>query len=295
MTVSEVKELITRKNYLFEVASESAGKSYGKQTLDSVKELHDNFETYLTVIARAQKKNTLGIQLFQKNGTSTIKREFFLVNITPVVEPTNTVDKSTNQIAASTQNVEQEQKKLTKMSEVTKADIENAQMKTEIQFLNRELATLKEANKKLDQRNDSLFTENNKLSRELGNEKERLSLEYQKKEVELHSKQAQGLNGIVEGIKTLPPEAWTLLNGLLLKGQAPQQQLPAPPVNGTQKRHADPDTQCCIDMVNDLLVTKEPAVVGMIASLADYFAKYPDHLAITFKKFFPEQTVQTPQ
>ena len=157
MTVQDLKKLIQARDFRFEVSSTHPGRVYNKQTLASILPLHGSFEDYLALIAKSEKVTQLGIQLYQKNGTSHIKRDFFLVDVKPVVEAsTNTVEASTNSVETSTKNVEAstipvepKNEKKPAMSEVTKTDLENVQLKTELKFLSQQLDTLKESNKKL--------------------------------------------------------------------------------------------------------------------------------------------------
>lgn len=280
MTIKEVKDLILKKNYSFEVSSDRPGVRYGKQRLETVEQIHGSFEEYLRQLARVQKKDQLGIQLYQPNGSSFLRKDFFLISIEPVVDSTKTVAPSTPSVAS------EPQKNTTKMDDIT-AKIENAQLKTEVRFLSEQVDALKHRNKQLDQKNDELTSQVTNMSRELATKGDKLDMEYRKKELDLLSEKKAGLSGLVEEVKNLPPEAWDFLSGVFLKNAPAKKTIDS---SSTVPRHSDPDAQISIEAIYNLLVNKEPAIVGMIAMLTDYFCRYPDHLAITVQKFFPNET-----
>lgn len=204
----------------------------------------------------------------------------------------------------------------------TSAEIEAAQLKIENRYLlekvetlktqifereatlkkehSQELERLKERNKILERRNDEYFSENLKLSCELATEKSRLELEYRQKELDLHVKQKQGLSGIMDGIKSFPPEAWQFLAGLLpnhpMSKSATQTTTSTTTtdtsLNGIAK-HSDPDSQVCIECMTTLLSKQNPEIVTMAAMLNEHLVTRPKVLKAVYDKFFPEQSTKS--
>jgi len=290
MKPAELKELILSKNYLFEVSSNTGSKTYGKQTYAQVKDMHESFENYLNKIAKAQNTKQLGVQLYQKNGSSALKKGFFLVDIEAVVDSTHNVEVSTKPVSTPTTVIQNtvDKNPSNKMEDI-KTIVENTRLSTELKYLQTENDRLRESNKKLDQQNDTLHAEVLKLMRELNTKEASLDLDFKKKELELMSEQKRGLSGFMDDVKSLPPEAWTFLGSIFSKNGNKQIASAEGSENDLSglKKHPNPDAQGAIEQAYELMVEQRPEVVGMLVSLTDYFCKHTDHLILAFKKFFP--------
>lgn len=118
-------------------------------------------------------------------------------------------------------------------------------------------------------------------------------MEFKQKELELLAKQKQGLSGVLNDVKTLPPEAWQFIAGLLpnhamAKGMPTKVNETNSASSGTLK-HKDPDAQTCIEVMNSLLLKQSPEIVGMAALLMEHLVTKPSVLKAVYEKFFPEQ------
>lgn len=300
-TISEAESHIRSKRYFFNIASNNPSKKYGWHSLEDVNRNHGGFEPYLKKVAESMACDQVVINMRSPNGTSFLNRGFFLVNTKPV-------EKVAAEINPSTLGSTKVETKTTTSTEPTKPHtmdhttaVENVGLKTELRFLNQDNERLKESNKKLEQRNEELFNEVSKLTRELATTGAKHDLDYQKKEIELMQKQKNGLGGIVDELKSMPPETLGMIIGMfkpdhpMLKNGTFNKNASrdtsgieeAKVLDGT--KHEDADTQALIKDVYELLIKEKSATVGMIAALTEYFVKHNEHLVLTFKKWFPDE------
>ena len=329
MTISELKNMITVKGLQFMVLStiDTNTKKYGFKTIPEVdKEFGENigFESYLKKIANYEKKKNVNIIVQGKNGTDikTGKQKWGNVKNSPFfvqIEPTENTDSSVgNTDNTATLSVENTQPIVNKV--ITKTDntennitpqkmqdlqthIENASMKTELMFLKAENDRLKESNKKLDQKNEDLFSEVSKLSRELSTTTAKADLDYRKKEIELLHGQKESLGGIdkmADFAQKNPETAKMIIQGIagFLKKDHPMFKEAFKENGGSESsslngpKHEDSDTQEYIEhTIYPMLAEAPSGVVGMIGGLIQYFIKFPDHLAATYKKWLPGVTI----
>lgn len=301
MTIRELNDILKYKKWLFEI-SISGRPLFGKRSLTEVENLSGTLEEYLQRVAKNNNTDILGITLFAPNGTSTIRKNFFLLPIAPVVTPTKTVEASTNIVAPSTPVVEP--KPINKMDNI-KAEIENVRLAAELSFLKQRNSELEERQKKAEAKLDELYTENLKLNRQVNEENGRLNLEHQKRLVELereHDKKVNeldkdkkgGLSGIVDEVSKMPPEAWQFLAGLLpnhpmakMLGPGTTEQTPKTDGALGSAKHQNPDAQSCIDLISKLLVVHDAGAVGKITLLVEYFTKNNDALDTAYNTAFP--------
>lgn len=287
-----VKEINSRPNYVFDVhAGDKAlvKKANAKDTIV----LHGSLEEYFTRLHKHSSGNGLQIQLYTPNGSSFIKRKLFWLQTLPVVE------QSTKSVEASTKTVEVQQpiqqpllgieNKKPAMSEfATKTDIENAKLATEVKFLSEQVTDLKDRNKKLERENDQLHSDYRTLRAEHETTSKKHELEYKQKAIELESKAKQGLSGIVDEVKNLPPEAWNFLNGVFGKGEkiekTEQKALEGP------AKHADADAQACIDGIVNVLLAANVEQCGKIALIVEGLIRNTKHLDVLFSTMFPDQS-----
>lgn len=306
MTIAELKNKILAKGWHFKFVSPNPfkKKDFDWKNLEQVDKEHGGFEAYLKKIAESQRLKELNIDTRAKNGSGFMNKGIFCVQIENIenignIEPVKTPDPiiSTN----STPKIEPIENKEVKTNTISmnptedlKTHIENASMKTELRFLQQENERLKESNKKLDQKNESLFTEVSKLTRELATDKTKNDLEFQKKELELMSQNKAGLSGIVEEVKNMDPK--TL--GMIISVFQPNNKAVQAMMNSGENsdtggslngpRHDDVETQSYIEnSIYPLLTSADTPTVGMIGSLIEYFIKFPDHLVMSYNKFFP--------
>lgn len=317
MKVSELKNKILTKAWLFRFISPNPLKKndFGWKTLDQVEKEYGGFESYLKKIAESQNLKQLNIQAKSKNGSGFLNRGIFLVEIEPIdnvekVEEQKKVESigSINQNTVTQKVVDFDTAKSYEVKneipitntvktpmEDLKTHIENASMKTELMFLKQDNERLKESNKKLDQKNEELFNEVSKLTRELATDKEKNNLEFQRKELELLSKQKGGLSGIVEEVKNLDPKTIALFGSFLQPNNKNFQKFLEDGSGGeggdaslNGPKHENSDTQDFIQhSIIPMLAEAPSGVVGMIGGLIEYFIKYPDHLVATYKKWLP--------
>jgi len=313
MTVSELKNTLLRKGWMFRFISPNPLKKndFGWKTISQVEAEHGGFEAYLKKISDSQGLKELNIDTRTKNGSSYINKGVFLVQAEPVEKvdfSIKNVEKSTTNVEKSTTNVDAENKNIENKEvrnsitstnntmnsqEDLKTHIENASMKTELRFLQAENDRLKESNKKLDQKNEELFNEVSKLTRELATDKTKNDLEFQKRELELLSKQKGGLSGIVDEVKNMDPKTLGMIISVFQpNNQAVKALMSSEEGSGGESlngpKHKDEETQDFIqNSIIPMLAEANSGAVGMIGGLIEYFLKYPEHLVATYKKWLP--------
>ncbi len=314
MTISELKNKILSKGWFFQFVSPNPlkKKDFGWKNLEQAEKDYGGFEAYLKKIAESQNLKQLNIACRSKNGSGFTPRGIFLVDTeavenignignTEIILPIKPIKPITNFEPAVNHEVKKHEKIepiLNKMgTEDVKTHIENASMKVEIGFIKAENERLKESNKKLDQKNEELFNEVSKLTREVSTSSAKNELDFQKKELELMSKQKSGLNGIVEEVKNMDPKMLGMIisvfqpnnkavQAMMNEGRSTEGIEDATVLEGTQ--HENPDTHEFIkNDIIPMLINAKTGEVGMIGGLIEYFIKHPDHLVMTFKKFFP--------
>jgi hypothetical protein len=289
MTLAELIDLIRSKQYLFEIIVPGSSP-YGKQTIQRAEELYGSLESYFTKVAEGRHLKEITVALFAKNGTSSIRRDVVTVQMLDDTEPATTRVNSIIKAAdTSAQTIKYEKP----ASMITKADIEVVQLRTENKYLVEKVEELKQRNKELERKNDNYYTENLRLTREHATEKDKRDLEFKHKELALITQQKNGLSGIMDDVKTMPPEAWQFIAGLLPNhpmtkalGQAPVQ---TESMQSSSDKHNDPDAQTCIELITSFLVKSNPELVGMMAMLTEHLTTHPAVLKAVYEKFFPNQ------
>lgn len=306
MKLADLVNLIQSRNYQFEIGVE--GKTFKrKSATDVFNESGLSLLEYFKKIARLNKVNTLGIFLFAKNGTSFLRKGFFLVETLPVddinksveeinesvdhinktVEPINKsvepINKSVDELGSTHCPIHgvQNQPQMDAYSEILKVRLDHADQRS---------AELERRNKELERKNDELYNENLRMTRENLTQKDKLELEFQKKEFDLVTQQKSGLNGLMETAQNLPPEAWSIIAGLINPNHSmakPGQETPA--LEGAIKKHSDPDAQMCIEMVDNILLNQQPENVGMIFTIVQTLINSPELLRKTYFQFNPSQ------
>ena len=288
MQLSDAINKIKSRDFIFEISI--PGKiTLGKQTIAQAEAIDGTLENYFTRIAKANNAENIGIQLFSKNGTSHLRKDFFLVPINTNVDTSTLV--STEQ-KPSLNGLEPEIKKAD-MSTITKADLENATIKLELQYLKKDNQRLEERNKELEKKNTELHGEHLKVVRESALSKDQHDLEFQKKLLELEQGKKSGLNGLMGDIKEMPPEAWQMIAGLiapnspLAKGQLLGASKDAVTEETATIKHPDESAQECIDTINSLLIEQQPEAVGAISMMVEKFCQEPKVLGFIYSKMFP--------
>lgn len=308
MDVTELKNKILAKGWHFKFISPNPLKKgqFGWKNLEEVNKEYGGFEEYLKKIAESQNLNELNIECRSKNGSGWLKRGIFLVQIKKVENIGSIEGEVKNEPIIPIKKVEHivnhEDTKSTNSTpmEDLKTHIENAAMKTELQFTKADNERLKESNKKLDQKNEELYNEVSRLTRELSTNSAVKDLEFQKKELELLSKQKAGLSGIVDEIKNMDPQTIALFGSFLQPNNKNFQNFLNKGtgdndggdsfLNGS--KHSNSDVQDFIEnSIYPMLTGAKAAEVGMIGGLIEYFLKYPDHLVAAYKKFLPGAVV----
>lgn len=296
MSLYDLIKTIRGKNYLFEVIVPGK-ESFPRQNADQVDMLHGRTEDYFIRIARANNVETLTVNLYAKNGSTYLRKETVVIDIPAVVEKSTTaIERSTTAHLNGMDKTNNTPAYQNLHPMITKADIEVVQFKTENKFLNEKVDELKNRNKELERKNDEYYNENLRLTREHATEKDKRDLEFKQKEMDLISKQKQGISGLMDDVKTLPPEAWQFIAGLmpnhpmakgLTQGSTTDQQQ----LNGAIK-HTDSDAQACIEVIDSLLLKQSPEIAGMVAMLIEHFTAQPAILKAVYDKFFPQQVTE---
>jgi len=300
MTIQELAQQIKAKNFLFEI-SISGKNPFGKNNVKNIEELHGSIEEYLNKIAKSNNVTQLGINLFSPNGSSFLRKGFFLVDIVPVDNKSTIVDSASTIVDASTKSVDSSTKSVdgvensnnekTKdsMSDI-KTEIKNAQLETELRFLKKENESLVEKNKKLERKNNEFYDENLKLAREVSTQKEKLELEYKTKELGLQKERESGLGGLMDSVKEIPAEGWQLLAGFFpnhpMNKQLPDKKESHHESKG--EKHANADAQGMIDIVVSLMLKETPEKIGMVSMVMEGLLKNERNLIKVYSKLFPD-------
>lgn len=319
MTLAELIEILEEKDYWLKPLIPNSIR-YTKKTIAEVNEIYGSVEKYLNKIAKANNIQTLKVALYCKNGSSPKVKYRYMIelpynnNASTSINEKQQIETESNKKQQVETNINKKQYESTKenthqhqsiqISEhkqkmyekmISKSDIEVVHYKTENKYLAEKVEELKNRNKELERKNDVYYNENLRLTREHATEKDKCELAYKHKELDLVSKQKQGLSGVLEDVKTLPPEAWQFIAGLLpnhpmAKGMLPVVETNQTVLNGTAK-HNDSDAQTCMEVMDALLLKQSPEIVGMAAMLCEHLVTHPTILKAVYDKFFPQQNV----
>ena len=271
MLLSEAIKKIKENNSIFEISIEGK-KTFGKTRIEQAEMHAGSLEDYFKRIAKHNNVKTLAVNIYRPNGSSMVRKDFFIVDIPAVVDATNIVDSATNNVD------EQQQQKPTKqsdMSNVTRADIDAATLKVENQFLKKDVDTLTERVKKLEVKEDRLLNENRDLLRENATIKDKADLELKTKMHEVAAASKDGLSGILDTVEKNPDLIKALvgffpnhpMNKLLNNSEETEE------INGVEQ-HDDADAQTCID---DIIIPSLNKLgseeVGMISIIIEHLSK----------------------
>lgn len=287
MNIKEIATLITRKNYLFDIGIE--GHLLNRKNIREVMQQHNSVEDYLHQLVEQHKASQLGVSLFSKNGSSFKKRGFYSVTTGAVATTSPDVATTTNNeqscpLHGTGDELSANQTVLTMNSQ---AEI----LQVRLEFANKQASDLERRNKELERKNDELYTENLKLTRENLTQKDKLELEFKHKEFDLVTEKQNGLNGIMEQVKGLPPEGWQFIAGLFPNhpmGKA--EGSPVGLVEGT-KKHPDKDASICMDILNELLLGQSGETVAMVCMVAQTFISQPKTLQRAYAQFYPQPSI----
>jgi hypothetical protein len=288
-----IEQIKARPNFVFDITA--GAKSLAKKHSASEAEaMHGSLENYFAKITEHHKGQDVAVTLFAPNGSSYLRKNFFLLSTIPVVEQstvsTTKVETPTTKVEplGATDNII---KKPTMSEFATKTDIENAKLSTENKFLAEKVDEQKERIKKLERDNDELNANYRTLRTQHETNHTKHELEYKQKVLEIENNRKAGLGGIVEDVKSLPPEAWEFFRGVFGK-EGPKDNKPG--LEGP-KKHADADAQACIDGIGEVLLTAGVDTCGKIALIVESMAKDPKILNVIFDKLFPGQQKQETQ
>ena len=276
MTLNELVSTITAKDYLFEIAME--GKQFKRKSVSEVLTEYDTLTDYFKKIAEIHNTNKLGVLLFAKNGTSFIRKGFFLVEISTVE---NAVETSTIPLIPPFNH--------------NPMDTNSQILQIKLDMLAERAEELKQRNKDLERKNDELFTENTRLIRENGITKDKYELEFKSKEFDLKKEQSGGLNGVMETVKTLPAEAWQFLAGLIPNHPMGKQAASQQEAIGEIEQHTNSDAQVYIDSLVSILQNQPLEVVAMVSMVAESLINKPNSLKAIYLKFFPSISTENPK
>lgn len=267
------------------------------QDKEHVENQHGDFVSYLKKIARSNNLKELSISTMVKNGSSTLKKAFFIVDTdavvgaptTPTTAPTTTPTVPTIPVTPTPN---------TSSSMDTLTAIENAKLSIELQFTKKRAEELEEKNKSLERKVDTLHEDNVKLVRENGITKDKSDLEIEKAKVEALSKKSEGLSGVIDEVTKIPKEGWQFLAGMF--PDHPMNKMLNAPASGTteqlngSEKHENSDAQAFIELINENLVTLTPENISMITMLIDAFKKKPELLLKIYTTVYP-QTKEEPK
>lgn len=281
MTLAEAIKKIKEKNFLFEISIEGK-KPFGKQTVEKAEMFSGSIEEYLKKVAQLNNCKQLVITLWAPNGSSFLRKDFFLVDMPAVVESTKSVDISTKSVDTSTtpKNIES--------MNVTKSDIENASLKTELIYLKQKADDLEKRNKDLERKNEEYWNQNNKLQQENSIIKDKTELECERKLHSAAQSQKNGLSGIMSEIKETP-EILEFIAGFI-PNHPMGKMLPAAENNQVTdnhvsfEKHPEQDGSTCIGMMIPLLNKQPGEKVGMIALIVENLCMNENNLKSIYGK-----------
>ncbi len=322
MTLRELVADIQKNAYLFEVLLEN--KEFKRKSAEEVLSEYPSLEDYFIKVAHDNHVKHLNVLYWQKNGNAFIRKAYKSVAIGAIDSAIESaIDDSMgaieneenpieNAIENSTAAIERpiEKKSMATNGTGSMAKYPNKQtfqeknqtlskpmdakaeiLEVRLDFAKKTIQDLEKRNRDLERKNDNLYLENNKLLRDNFTQKDKLELDYKQKKLELESERKAGLSGIVEEVKSLPPEAWQFMAGMFPNHAMNKALNGGKQAEGeNESKHSDADAQLCIDTMNETLLNQSPEVVGMISMLSQAFINKPASLKQVYLKFYPQTT-----
>ncbi|MBX3165581.1 MAG: hypothetical protein KF900_13985 [Bacteroidetes bacterium] len=294
-SINDISEKIRANNLLFDISVNGRVLSKKNRASD-VEAMHGSLEQYFEKILAANKATRLEGAFFSQNGSSFKNRGFFSAETKAVAlgatMATKTVAPATENVALATKPVAppaESQIKHEHMNFATKADIEAAQLKTEVHYLKDKVTDLADRNKKLETERDDLRTAHNKLQTDFNTLEKAKDLELQKQLLDKDKEQKSGLGGVVEGLNSINTDTVNaIFNGIavLKTGKTETNELPPGP------KHTNAEAQKNIEALTNILMQQPAEAVEKIVLNSIVFASDTGKLNKVHAALYPQQAKQ---
>ncbi len=260
---------------------------------------HGSVAQMLTNLSAIHKINPLPVQLYARNGSSHIKKGFFLVEINRAVENINgTVENINNTVEKSNNTVENINRAVEKSNKAVednngrvdvRTQIENARLTEANRHLLGQLDDTKQRLRKEEERSGVLFNETLDLQRKLASQKDRLELEYATKKLELEKDRQGGLSGLVGELNENPELVKALIGLINPKHPMFDQNNQALLSGGCEcPKHPEADGKMIIDTIVKALITQKVEVLGMLQIVIGSYLMKPALLKEAYDKFMEQ-------
>lgn len=294
MTIKEIANIITSKNYVFQAAIPGTNFSQGKTTVNAALSNSENIEAYLQNIAETNKANHLFIKLFTPNGSSFKARGEHLIfltipqpvatNTTPVATSLNGLQEYTTQLPTTP--------KTTTMQDKDYIDFKVLEVKHGA--LKSSYDELKEKNNKLEKKVEELHDENKQLLRDNLTKEDKHELALERAKLEMAKEGKEGLSGLI-GDLTKDPDTLKMIVGFInpkhpMFNEQPQEQKALEGANtGEVKYTDDNDTNMVLNDIPRSLSQKDGKTIAEIYLIFKELINDPEKLDTAVKTFLPQQ------
>jgi len=300
VSLSNLIQILTEKKYIFQVTIPGSPICFGKKTIEEALLDAPSLQEFFTRIAQRNKAHQLIVKCFTKNGSSYKSKESHILlfdqSFTVVAPATTSVASATTFVANNTQTATNVATTATNHSgdlrgmydEVkTYNAVSTDAIRIEMTYLKRDLEETKRREKKLEQEVEELRITNRKLLTETEISKQRHEIDLKEKMLEKDAEKSQGLNGVVESLANIPPEAYQFIAGLF-PNHAMNRQLQQGGAQGMEG--VNDSNRFMLTNIQNTLSHQPEEVVGMVQGLIEKFVQSPANLAKVYEKFFPQQS-----
>lgn len=294
MTIKEIANIITSKNYVFSVSIPSTSFSQGKTTVTAALSNSESIEAYLQNIAETNKAKHLFVKLFTPNGSSFKARGEHLIFLTtpqPVATNTTTVATPLNGLpqyqaqAPITPNT-------TAMQDKDYIDWKVLEVKHG--SLQSSYDELKEKNNKLEKKVEELHDENKQLLRDNLTKEDKHELALERAKLEMAKESKDGLSGLIGDI-TSNPDTMKMILGIInpkhpiFNEQQPEQKQLEGANTGEVKYTDDEDTNMVLNDIPRHLSQKDGKTIAEVYLVFKELVNDPAKLETAVKTFLPQQ------
>ena len=299
MTIKEIAELITSKNFVFQLTIPGTSFSHGKTTVQMALSDSENIEGYLEKIAKANKAEHLFVKLFTKNGSSYKAKGEHLIFL-PKANAVATTDSTTTPVATKETNVATT-KPLNGMSEFSptkqtpmdaKDYIDYRVLQTEHKNLQNVHDETKAKVVKLEKKIEDLHDENKSLLRDNLTKEDKHALALERAKLDIEKEGKEGLSGMM-GELTKDPDTLKMLIGIFKPDHPMFKENAQPALEGASNNGLVKysDDAVANDVLNDLprvLSQKDGDTIARIYLLFQEFIHKPETLQQATTTFLPD-------
>lgn len=296
MDIKEISNLITAKNYVFQIAIPGTSFLHGKTTVNMALTNNENLESYFEKIAKANSAKHLFIKLFTPNGSSYKARGehlIFLPETTPVATATNNATpvatplNGTNELTTETPI----KPKQSTMQDKDYIDFKVLEVKYDTLKTQHDAAQSKIV--KLEKKVEDLHDENKNLLRDNLTKEDKHELALERAKLEMAKEGKEGLSGMV-GELTKDPELLKMLVGVFKPDHPMFKENAQPALEGASDANREvvyTEDKVTNEVLNDIprvLSQKNGDTIAQIYLLFQEFVNKPDVLKKAQEQFLPD-------